>query len=144
MIDLSKARWRKASASGNGGNGCVEVADNLRDLVALRDSTRPQLGVHVTTPAAFAAFVADAKHGRYDLACVVSSDVTAKPDPEQLAAAHLSWHRSGETADGVEIAFHRPWVLLRTADEPVGRASAFTHHEWSCFLTGTRAGEFDL
>jgi len=66
MIDLSQARWRKASASNYNG-GCVEVAGNLPGVVAIRDSKRPAGGAHVVSRAAFASFLADAKDGRYDL-----------------------------------------------------------------------------
>ena len=38
-MDLSRAVWRKASASGNG--NCVEVAVNLSGVVAVRDSKDP-------------------------------------------------------------------------------------------------------
>ena len=66
MIDLSRATWRKATLSSQNG-GCVEVASNLPDIVAVRDSKRPEGGAHVVGRAAFAAFLADAKIGRYDL-----------------------------------------------------------------------------
>jgi hypothetical protein len=66
MIDLSRAIWRKASLSTTNG-GCVEIASNLDDIVAVRDSKRPEGGAHVVGRAAFAAFLADAKIGRYDL-----------------------------------------------------------------------------
>ena len=66
MIDLSRATWRKATLSSQNG-GCVEVASNLPDIVAVRDSTRPEGGAHVVGRAALAAFLADAKIGRYDL-----------------------------------------------------------------------------
>jgi Domain of unknown function (DUF397) len=66
MTDLSRAVWRKASASYANG-GCVEVAANLDDVVAVRDSTRPADGAHVVGTSAFAALLADVKCGRYDL-----------------------------------------------------------------------------
>jgi Domain of unknown function (DUF397) len=66
MTDLSHANWRKARRSQWNG-GCVEVAVNLGGVVALRDSKRPEGGAHVVGRAAFAAFLADARTGRYDL-----------------------------------------------------------------------------
>ena len=66
MTDLSHAVWRKARLSQWNG-GCVEVAVNLGAVVAVRDSTRPADGAHVIGQPAFAAFLADAKAGRYDL-----------------------------------------------------------------------------
>jgi Domain of unknown function (DUF397) len=66
MIDLSRAAWRKASRSSTNG-GCVEIAANLPGVVAVRDSKRPEGAAHVVSRAAFAAFLADARAGRYDL-----------------------------------------------------------------------------
>jgi hypothetical protein len=43
----------------------VEVA-NLGDVVAVRDSKRPEAGAHVVGRDAFAAFLADAKAYRFD------------------------------------------------------------------------------
>jgi hypothetical protein len=45
----------------------VEIAANLPGVVALRDSKRPEGGAHLVGRAAFAAFLADARAGRYDL-----------------------------------------------------------------------------
>ncbi|HUK71846.1 MAG TPA: DUF397 domain-containing protein [Streptosporangiaceae bacterium] len=66
MTDLSRAVWRKARSSGHNG-GCVEVAANLPDVIAVRDSKRPDEGAHVVGRAVFAAFREDAKAGRYDI-----------------------------------------------------------------------------
>jgi Domain of unknown function (DUF397) len=66
MTDLTQANWRKAARSSSGTGGCVEIAANLPDVVAIRDSKRPEDGAHVVEPAAFAAFLADVKVGRYD------------------------------------------------------------------------------
>ncbi|MGI9007143.1 MAG: DUF397 domain-containing protein [Streptosporangiaceae bacterium] len=66
MTDLSRAVWRKARASYANG-GCVEVAVNLGDVVAIRDSARVGDGVHVVPRTLFAALLADLKSGRYDI-----------------------------------------------------------------------------
>jgi hypothetical protein len=66
MTDLSRAIWRKARLSAHNG-GCVEIAANLCDITAVRDSRRPEGGAHVVRRDAFAEFLADVKGGRYDL-----------------------------------------------------------------------------
>jgi hypothetical protein len=63
MIDLSRARWRKSSRS-NGGGACVEVADNLAGIVAVRDSKDPDGPTLIFSPEAWSEFVAAAKDGR--------------------------------------------------------------------------------
>jgi hypothetical protein len=72
MTDLSQAIWRKARCSHQNG-GCVEVAANLPGVVAVRDSKCAEGGAHVVARAAFAAFLGDARTGRYDLG--VAADV---------------------------------------------------------------------
>ena len=66
MADLSQASWRKAGLSAHNG-GWVEVAGNLPDVAAVRDSKRPEDGAHVVDRAAFARFLADVQGGRYDI-----------------------------------------------------------------------------
>ncbi|MBB5828265.1 DUF397 domain-containing protein [Micromonospora carbonacea] len=57
MADLSNAHWRKSTRSGSNGGECVEVADNLAGIVAVRDSKDPH-GPALTFPAtAWATFV---------------------------------------------------------------------------------------
>jgi len=57
MVSLSGAQWRKSTRSGGNGGDCVEVADNLTDLVAVRDS-KDQTGPVLTfTPAAWSTFL---------------------------------------------------------------------------------------
>lgn len=63
MIDLSLARWRKSTRS-NGGGECVEVADNLPGVVAVRDSKDPHGPVLTFSPGAWAAFVTTVRNGR--------------------------------------------------------------------------------
>lgn len=66
MTDLSQAAWRKAALSAHNG-GCVEVAANLRDVAPVRDSKRPEGGALVIERGAFAAFLDDARQGRFDI-----------------------------------------------------------------------------
>jgi hypothetical protein len=66
MSDLSRAVWRKASRSSHNG-GCVEIAVNLPGVIAVRDSKRLEGGAHVIGRQSFAAFLADARAGRYNL-----------------------------------------------------------------------------
>jgi hypothetical protein len=58
MIDLSTAVWRKSTRSGGNGGECVEVAMNLRDVVAVRDSKNPAGPALVVSPAAWSRFTA--------------------------------------------------------------------------------------
>ncbi|MGI5212202.1 DUF397 domain-containing protein [Plantactinospora sp. CA-290183] len=51
--------WRTSSRSNSNGGNCVEVADNLRDVVAVRDSKDPQGPVLSFGPVAWRAFVRD-------------------------------------------------------------------------------------
>jgi len=66
MTDLSQAIWRKARRSAHNG-GCVEIAANLPEVTAIRDSKRPEGGAHIVCRDSFAEFLADLKRGRYDL-----------------------------------------------------------------------------
>ncbi|GIJ25666.1 hypothetical protein Vqi01_08280 [Micromonospora qiuiae] len=63
-MDLTGARWRKSTRSNGSGGACVEVADNLSGLVAVRDSKDPAGPVLAFGPAAWRAFVADAPERR--------------------------------------------------------------------------------
>jgi hypothetical protein len=67
MINLDGAVWHKSSRSGSNGGDCVEVADNLPGVVAVRDSKNPAGPVLVFTPSEWRAFVDGAKDGEFDL-----------------------------------------------------------------------------
>ncbi|MGC4815212.1 DUF397 domain-containing protein [Micromonospora sp. DT228] len=61
---MTGARWRKSIRSGPDGGNCVEVADNLPGLVAVRDSKDPTGPVLAFTPDAWRAFVGSDAVGR--------------------------------------------------------------------------------
>ena len=65
-FDPSRAVWRTSSFSNNGG-ACVEVADNLPGVVAVRDSKNPAGPALIFTPDEWTAFVGGAKDGEFDL-----------------------------------------------------------------------------
>ncbi|PWR06563.1 DUF397 domain-containing protein [Micromonospora acroterricola] len=56
-MGLTGARWRKSSRSSGNGGDCVEVADNLPGVVAVRDSKNPSGPALTFTPAAWRTFV---------------------------------------------------------------------------------------
>lgn len=56
-MELTGARWRKSSRSSGNGGACVEVADNLPGLVAVRDSKDPAGPALIFTPTAWHAFL---------------------------------------------------------------------------------------
>ncbi|MER5703383.1 DUF397 domain-containing protein [Micromonospora sp. NPDC002296] len=61
MADLSNARWRKSTRSAGNGGECVEVADNLPGIVAVRDSKDPDGQALAFTPTAWTAFIRSAR-----------------------------------------------------------------------------------
>lgn len=66
MTDLTGAVWHKSTRSGGSGGNCVEVADNLPNLVGVRDS-KDTAGPTLTYPTAcWSAFITAAKAGRFD------------------------------------------------------------------------------
>ncbi|GGO30301.1 DUF397 domain-containing protein [Micromonospora parathelypteridis] len=61
MTDLTGARWRKSTRSGGNGGECVEVADNLPGIIAVRDSKDPHGPALAFTPTAWITFVRTAR-----------------------------------------------------------------------------------
>ncbi len=60
-MDLSSATWKKSTRSGTSGGDCVEVADNLPGVVAVRDSKDPAGPVLAFAPQTWRSFVEFAK-----------------------------------------------------------------------------------
>jgi hypothetical protein len=60
--DLSQAVWQKSRRS-NGQANCVEVADNLPGVVAVRDSKDPGGVVLTVSPRAWRAFIQKLTNG---------------------------------------------------------------------------------
>lgn len=64
--DLTGAIWHKSTRSGSSGGDCVEVADNLPDIVAVRDTkdkgTGPTL---IFTRSEWDAFIGGVKDGEF-------------------------------------------------------------------------------
>ncbi len=66
MTDLTHAAWRKSTRSNDGGN-CVEVADNLPGVIAVRDSKNPTGPALTFSPSEWAAFTSGVKDGEFNL-----------------------------------------------------------------------------
>ncbi|MEO3816325.1 DUF397 domain-containing protein [Plantactinospora sp. B24E8] len=56
-MELTGAVWRKSSRSNSSGGDCVEVADNLPDVVGVRDSKDPHGPALTFDPYAWRVFV---------------------------------------------------------------------------------------
>ncbi|MGJ6965686.1 DUF397 domain-containing protein [Streptosporangium sp. G11] len=65
-MDLSSAEWHKSTLSQGDGNNCVEVALNLPDIIAVRDSKSPHEPILTFTPSEWSAFISDIRNGRFD------------------------------------------------------------------------------
>ena len=66
MVDLTGAVWHKSTRSGGNGGECVEVAVNLPDVVAVRDSKDRDGGTLTFTPGDWRDFVAGVRDGEFD------------------------------------------------------------------------------
>ncbi|MEV0329675.1 DUF397 domain-containing protein [Micromonospora echinospora] len=58
-MDVTGAKWRKASRSSSNGGACVEVADNLGGVVLVRDTKDRSGGTLAFSPESWRAFVAE-------------------------------------------------------------------------------------
>ncbi|MFC6023212.1 DUF397 domain-containing protein [Plantactinospora solaniradicis] len=61
-MELTGAVWRKSSRSNGHGGDCVEVADNLTEVVGVRDSKDPTGPVLAFEPGAWRSFVRAVKN----------------------------------------------------------------------------------
>ena len=68
MDQLNGAVWRKSTKSGGNGGDCVEVASNLPQVVAVRDSKDPDGPKLAFSPEGWRTFTASVKAGLLDLA----------------------------------------------------------------------------
>jgi hypothetical protein len=64
---LHNARWRKSSRSNGSGGNCVEVADNIPGVVAVRDSKNPDGPALVLGRDRWHTFLDGIKGGTFDL-----------------------------------------------------------------------------
>ncbi|MEW2428275.1 DUF397 domain-containing protein [Micromonospora sp. NPDC047644] len=64
MVDLTGAHWRKSTRSGSNGGECVEFADNLPGIVAVRDSKDPHGPALTFSPTAWASFMRSTRISR--------------------------------------------------------------------------------
>lgn len=59
----NRMEWRKSSYSQGNGGACIEVADSLPEVVAIRDSKDPGGARLSVQPAAWIAFTDEIKNG---------------------------------------------------------------------------------
>jgi hypothetical protein len=67
MADVTHAVWRKSSYSSGNGGACVEVAGNLPDVVAVRDSKNPEGPALVFAPQEWRAFLDGVRADEFSL-----------------------------------------------------------------------------
>jgi hypothetical protein len=67
LSDLSGAVWHKSTRSGGNGGDCVEVAVNLRGVVAVRDSKDRDRATLTFGPGEWRSFLAGVRDGEFDL-----------------------------------------------------------------------------
>ncbi|GAA5083386.1 hypothetical protein HNP84_003608 [Thermocatellispora tengchongensis] len=70
--DLTLAKWKKSSRSGESGGNCVEIADNIPGIIAMRDSKNPNGPILRFTISEWHAFLNGVKNGEFDIELRVS------------------------------------------------------------------------
>lgn len=65
-MDLTRAEWRKSSHSAGNEGECVEVATNLPNIVAVRDSKNPNGPAIIFTPAQWSRFLHQIKNNELE------------------------------------------------------------------------------
>jgi hypothetical protein len=65
--NIGNTTWRKSSYSGSNGGACIEVADNVPGVVAVRDSKDPGGPVLAFRADDWRAFTVAIKAGEFDL-----------------------------------------------------------------------------
>ena len=64
---VAGAIWRKSSYSGSNGGGCIDVADNLAGIVAVRDSKDAHGPSLTFSPTEWQTFITSVKTGEVNL-----------------------------------------------------------------------------
>ena len=64
---VAGAIWRKSSYSGSNGGGCVDVADNLPGIIAVRDSKDPYGPSLTFSPSEWRTLITSVKKGEFGL-----------------------------------------------------------------------------
>jgi hypothetical protein len=101
--DLSRAIWRKSTRSGSNGDACVEVARNLPDIVAVRDSKDPGGRALTFSPDEWTAFLAGVKDGPFGI----------QPRRVAMAFSIRRWRVSGFFALSMARTCSRLWLYER-------------------------------
>jgi len=78
-VDQFGLEWRKATASGNGGSNCVEVAFH-EEAVLVRNSRHSSGPMLVFTANEWAAFLDGARRGEFDAAGAAAAATAAGMD----------------------------------------------------------------
>ncbi|MGA4840013.1 DUF397 domain-containing protein [Streptomyces sp. G45] len=108
--------WRRSSYSNQAGGECVEVADSVPGVLAVRDSKYREGPSVVFSAGAWAGFV-DGMRGPW----------------------RRSSHSNTQGGDCVEVADRLPGVLsVRDSKRPEGAVAIVSARAWAAFVEGLR------